>query len=277
VVPTLVPPTIAAPQSPSSPALPASPQQKRITWADSVTGGIAPIVTYQSVSINPGIWRLRGTKDQKLAADRAAFLSASITIHPGLTSISWKKRRPASRRTHHRKRGRQLPTPQPNPTQPFPNRAHIVIHYQLANFAAQISNTAAHLHSAFTVINADTGKTYEHAQLIRGDNKTDWLYSTANEFGRLTNGVKPHMLSGSNTMRYIPYHALPPGRWATYSRFVATERPHKAETKRVRLTIGGNLVHYPDKVSTPTADISTINMLLNSVISTPALYSPPST
>jgi hypothetical protein len=85
----------------------------------------------------------------------------------------------------------------------------------LANFAAQITNTTAHLHSAFTVIDADTGKSYEHAQLIRGDNKTEWLYSTANEFGRLTDGVKPHMLSGSKTMRYIPHRALPPGRQAT--------------------------------------------------------------
>jgi hypothetical protein len=28
-------------------------------------------------------------------------------------------------------------------------------------------------------------------------------------------------------------------------------------------------VHYPDKVSTPTADLSTVKLLLNSVISTP--------
>jgi hypothetical protein len=226
VVPTLVPPIIAAPQSPSSSVTPASPPQKRITWADSVTGGIAPISTYQSATINPSIRRRRATKAQKLTADHAAFLSISITIHPGLTSISCEKGRPASRRTHRRKRGRQLPTPQSNHTQPRPNRAHIVIHHHLANFAAKITKTAAHLHSAF--IDADTGKSYEDAQLIRGDNKKEWLYSTSNEFGRLTNGVKPHMLSGSKTMRYIPQHALPPGRRATYSRFVATERPHKA-------------------------------------------------
>jgi hypothetical protein len=269
VVPTLVPPIRAAAQSPSLSAAPASPPQKRITWANSVTGGIAPIATYQSATINPGIRRRRATKAQKLAADRAAFLSASITIHPGLTSISWGKRRPASRRIHRRKRGRQLPTPQSNHTQSRPNRAHIVIHHQLANLAAKITKTAAHFHSAFTVIDADTGKSYEHAQLIRGENKKEWLYSTANEFGRLTDGVKPHTLSGSKTMRYIPHHALPPGRQATHSGFVATERPYKAKTKRVRLAVGGNLFHYPDKFSTPTSDLSTFNMLLNSVISTP--------
>jgi hypothetical protein len=77
------------------------------------------------------------------------------------------------------------------------------------------------------------------------------------------------MPSGSETMRYIFHHQLPHSRHAKYARFVATERPHKAETKRFRLTVGGNLVHYPDKVSTPTADLSTVKLLLNSVISTP--------
>jgi hypothetical protein len=33
--------------------------------------------------------------------------------------------------------------------------------------------------------------------------------------------------------------------------------------------VGGNLVHYPDEVSTPTDDLSTVKLLLNSVISTP--------
>jgi hypothetical protein len=68
-------------------------------------------------------------------------------------------------------------------------------------------------------------------------------------------------------MHYIPHHALPPGYKATYARFVATERPHKTETRRVRLTVGGNLIHYTDKVSAPTADLSTVKMLLNSIIS----------
>jgi hypothetical protein len=70
-------------------------------------------------------------------------------------------------------------------------------------------------------------------------------------------------------MRYIPHHALPPGRKATYTRFVATERPHKTKTKCIRLTVGGNLIQYPEKFSTPTADLSIVKMLLNSIISTP--------
>jgi hypothetical protein len=33
--------------------------------------------------------------------------------------------------------------------------------------------------------------------------------------------------------------------------------------------VGGNLVHHPDKVSTPTVDLSTVKLLIKSVISTP--------
>jgi hypothetical protein len=76
------------------------------------------------------------------------------------------------------------------------------------------------------------------------------------------------MPSGSETMRYLFRHQLPPGRQATYARFISAERPHKAETKSVRLTVGGKLVHYPEKVSTSIADLSTVKSLLNSVIST---------
>jgi hypothetical protein len=77
------------------------------------------------------------------------------------------------------------------------------------------------------------------------------------------------MPSVTDTMAYIRHDALPPGRKATYARFVATERPHKTEKKRVRLTVGGYLIHYPDKVSTPSADLTTVKILLNSIISTP--------
>jgi hypothetical protein len=142
----------------------------------------------------------------------------------------------------------------------------------MASFATQISNIATALHTAHTahtVIDATTGETFEHAQLIRGANSDEWIYSTANEFGCLTKGILPHIPSGTETMAYIRHDALPHGRKATYARFVATERSRKTEKKRVRLTVGGNLIHYPDKVSTPSFDLTTVKILLNSVISTP--------
>jgi hypothetical protein len=59
---------------------------KRITWSPSVTGGIAPIATYQTATINPGQRRRRATTAQKASADRPPFIPASITTHPGIKS-----------------------------------------------------------------------------------------------------------------------------------------------------------------------------------------------
>ena len=41
-----------------------------------------------------------------------------------------------------------------------------------------------------------------------------------------------------------------------------------ATARRTPITVGGNLINYPDDVSTPTADLLTVKLLLNSVIST---------
>jgi hypothetical protein len=139
----------------------------------------------------------------------------------------------------------------------------------MASFSTHIYNIATALHTAHTIIDAATGETFEHAQLIRGANSDEWLYITANEFGCLPKGILPHMPSGTVTMAYIRHDDLPHGRKTTYARFIATERPHKTEKRCVRLTVGGNLIHYPDKVSTPSADLTTVKILLNSVISTP--------
>jgi hypothetical protein len=69
-------------------------------------------------------------------------------------------------------------------------------------------------------------------------------------------------------MLYIHHDQLPPGRRATYTRFVASIRHHTTKVKRLRLTVGGNLVHYPKKIRMPTAKTSTAKMLFNSTIST---------
>ena len=55
----------------------------------------------------------------------------------------------------------------------------------------------------------------------------------------------------------------------TYARIVYAICPQKAETHRVRLTVGGNLISYSGITSTPTAAITTIKAHWNSVISTP--------
>jgi hypothetical protein len=62
---------------------------------------------------------------------------------------------------------------------------------------------------------------------------------------------------------------MPKDRRATYLCIVASLKPHKEEKHRVCFTVGGNSIDYKGKVSTPTADLPTIKILVNSTISTP--------
>jgi hypothetical protein len=123
--------------------------------------------------------------------------------------------------------------------------------------------------SAHAVLDPYSGAALSYRQLREGPDGADWLQSAANEIGRLAQGNLPHMPTGTDTMHFIRHTDMPADRKATYLRIVAELRPLKAETKRVRFTVGGNQVDYPGKVSTPTADLTTVKLLLNSVISTP--------
>jgi hypothetical protein len=75
-------------------------------------------------------------------------------------------------------------------------------------------------------------------------------------------------IEGSNTILFIPRNAVAKDKKITYGRFVVDIRPNKNETRRVRLTVGGNLIQYPGDVSTRSADLNTPKCLWNSTIST---------
>ena len=96
-----------------------------------------------------------------------------------------------------------------------------------------------------------------------------WISSFSNELGRLATGLPSCNIDGTNTIEFIHPSSVPPHRMVTYVRIVVDIKPHKAEKHRTRLTVGGNLLKYTDSTFTPTADLTTIKLLLNSKISTP--------
>ena len=57
-------------------------------------------------------------------------------------------------------------------------------------------------------------------------------------------------------------------RDVTYGRVCVNYRPEKVDPNRTRLTVGGNRITYPGDCSTPTVDMVTVKIHLNSVIST---------
>ena len=97
-----------------------------------------------------------------------------------------------------------------------------------------------------------------------------WERSFANELGRLAQGIGQRE-KGTNTIYFIPHSQIPSDRRKdiTYGRICVDHRPQKTEPNRTRLTVGGNLIEFPGDVSTPTADLTTAKLVINSTISTP--------
>ena len=92
----------------------------------------------------------------------------------------------------------------------------------------------------------------------------------AKEIGRLAQGM-PGLADGTETIFFIDKSEVPPNRWGdvTYGRIVVIYRPEKSDPYRVRLTVGGNRLTCPWDCSTPTVDMLTVKLLLNSIVSTP--------
>lgn len=88
------------------------------------------------------------------------------------------------------------------------------------------------------------------------DYRVVWNHSSANEFGRLAQGIGGR-IQGTDTIRFVRKIDIPPERLkdATYGKFVCEEKPNKAEVQQTRLTVGGDRINYPDKVGTPIADL----------------------
>jgi hypothetical protein len=109
----------------------------------------------------------------------------------------------------------------------------------------------------------------EYRELITNPKtKAIWTKSAANEFGRLAQGVGGR-ISGTNTIQFIKHTDVPKDKVPTYARFVCDIKPHKTESHRTRITVGGNRIDYPGDTSAPTADITTFKLLINSTLSTP--------
>ena len=111
-----------------------------------------------------------------------------------------------------------------------------------------------------------------YRQLLRNPKYREvWSKSSANEFGRLANGVGGRIKNPTNTIKFIHEHEIPKQRKedVTYGQFVYTIRPEKSEKERTRFTVGGDKINYPGEVATPTADMLVAKMLMNSVVSTP--------
>ena len=99
--------------------------------------------------------------------------------------------------------------------------------------------------------------------------KPVWEESMCTELGRLAQGYGS--TKGTDTIQFMNHEIIdniPADCKVTYTRIVVDFRPQKADPNRVRITSGGNLIVYPDELTTRTADLITTNIMWNSVLST---------
>ena len=61
---------------------------------------------------------------------------------------------------------------------------------------------------------------------------------------------------------------MPQGQKIVYLQIVVNIRENKAVAERVRIAVGGDQVYYPGKVTTHTAELNTVRIHLNSLLST---------
>ena len=127
------------------------------------------------------------------------------------------------------------------------------------------------VHQAMAIMDKETGQLLNYRQLLRSAKyKKQWSISSANEFGRLANGVGNRIKNPTNTIQFIHKKDIPQDRRkdVTYGSFVCSVRLEKKEKNRTRFTVGGDRINYPGAVATPTADMLVAKLLFNSVIST---------
>ena len=111
----------------------------------------------------------------------------------------------------------------------------------------------------------------EYRDLLADPTTRDvWLRSTANEFGRLAQGLPDNRVDATNTIFFIPITEVPHHKRPTYARFVCSFCPQKPEPYHTRITISGNLIDYPGNLSMKVADMTTFKILVNSTLSTPS-------
>eukprot|EP00804_Cyclotella_cryptica_P009434 CCRYP_017332-RA/>CCRYP_017332-RA protein AED:0.38 eAED:0.27 QI:0/0/0/1/0/0/2/0/259 len=100
--------------------------------------------------------------------------------------------------------------------------------------------------------------------------QTVWTRAMCKELGRLAQGWDGS--TGTDTIFFMTHdkiQQIPLDRSVTYARIVVDYRPQKDDPNQVRITSGGNLINYPGKLTTRTADLTTAKLLGNSTISNP--------
>jgi hypothetical protein len=73
---------------------------------------------------------------------------------------------------------------------------------------------------------------------------------------------------GTDTCFFIELTNIPKDRKIAYGKIVCDNKPHKKEKECVRLTVREDRLDYSGDITTSTADITTLKILINITLST---------
>ena len=108
----------------------------------------------------------------------------------------------------------------------------------------------------------------EYKQLMKVSYGKNWINGCSKEFAKLTQGRKKYNTKGTNTIFSICPNRIPKNKKPTYISICTNCWPQNEDPYRVRWTVGGNLINYQVETYAPIYDITTANLLLNSIITT---------
>jgi hypothetical protein len=90
--------------------------------------------------------------------------------------------------------------------------------------------------------------------LLSGNDAKTWVTALSNELGCLAQGISNRVVA-TDTIDFIQRTEVPPEKEVTYGNFICDFRPLKSEPYRVRLTVGGDKLPYPDDAGSPAASL----------------------
>ena len=140
---------------------------------------------------------------------------------------------------------------------------------QLKIFPRNISSRRLPIEMINVVLDEDTGELMEYSHLTKSL-KNFQLYGKP--YGKLLGQIlqeMPGQVQVTNTIFFIDKSDFPTTPWrdVIYGRFVVNYRSEKSDLYQMRLIVGGDQVYYPGNCRTPTINIFTVKLLLNSVVS----------
>ena len=91
-----------------------------------------------------------------------------------------------------------------------------------SDFLQPVLTPTAYLNS---VIEPATGNVHEYRHLIRGPDKSIWKQGSANDLGRIAQGIGQRMPTGTNTIYFCRPSTIPADRTVTYARLVSSLKP----------------------------------------------------